>query len=132
MELGRRIAEKLEAATSERVKLNGFGNATRNQSRIKHSVLALAEASLGVGDAAIVVGAGPSLYRRHSLERLYASKFRGTIVATDGALGACLRAGVVPHVVVSVDPHPERIVRWFGDPTLSAPRGDDYFRRQEL
>ena len=131
MELGRRIAEKLEAATSERVKLNGFGNATRNQSRIKHSVLALAEASLGVGDAAIVVGAGPSLYRRHSLERLYASKFRGTIVATDGALGACLRAGVVPHVVVSVDPHRTRIIRWFGVPDLES-SDDDYFRRQEM
>ena len=53
-------------------------------------------------------------------------------MAADGALGACLRAGVVPHVVVSVDPHPERIVRWFGDPTLTAPRDDDYFRRQEM
>jgi hypothetical protein len=43
-----------------------------------------------------------------------------------------LRAGVVPHVVVSVDPHPERIVRWFGNPALTATPADDYFRRQEM
>ena len=132
MELGRKIAQALEAATFERVAGVGFANAECNRPRIARSVLELAETPLGTGDAAIVVGAGPSLSRRRSLERLHASGFAGTIVAADGALGACLRAGVVPHVVVSVDPHPERIVRWFGDPTLTAPRADDYFRRQEM
>jgi Protein of unknown function DUF115 len=132
MELGRKIAEALEAATFERVAGVGLANAEANHPRIARSVLELAETPLGAGDAAIVVGAGPSLYRRRSLERLRDAGFAGTIVAADGALGACLRAGVVPHVVVSVDPHPERIVRWFGDPTLTGPRGDDYFRRQEM
>jgi len=110
MELGRKIAQALEAATFERVAGVGLANAEANRSRIARSVLELAETPLGSGDAAIVVGAGPSLYRRRSLERLRASRFAGTIVAADGALGACLRAGVAPHVVVSVDPHPERIV----------------------
>jgi len=132
VELGRKIARALEAATFERVAGVGLDNAERNRPRIARSVLELAETPLGAGDFAIVVGAGPSLERRRSLERLRASTFAGTIVAADGALGACLRAGVVPHVVVSVDPHPERIVRWFGDPTLTAPREDDYFRRQEM
>jgi hypothetical protein len=132
VELGRKIAQALEAATFERVAGVGLANAERNRPRIARSVLELAETPLGTGDAAIVVGAGPSLHRRRSLERLHASGFAGTIVVADGALGACLRAGVVPHVVVSVDPHPERIVRWFGDSTLTAPRKDDYFRRQEM
>jgi hypothetical protein len=132
MELGRKIAGALEAATFERVAGVGLANAERNHSRIVRSVLDLVETPLGAGDAAIVVGAGPSLHRRRSLERLRASDFAGTIVAADGALGACLRAGVVPHVVVSVDPHPERIVRWFGDPALQAAPADDYFRRQEM
>jgi hypothetical protein len=132
MELGRKIASALEAATFERVAAVGLANAERNHPRIVRSVLELAETSLGAGDAAIVVGAGPSLQRRRSLERLRVSGFAGTVVAADGALGACLRAGVVPHVVVSVDPHPERIVRWFGDPTLTAVPADDYFRRQEM
>jgi len=131
MELGRRIASQLAGATFERVAGIGLANAELNRARIGRSVLDLAETPLGTGQSAIVVGAGPSLHRRRSIERLRVSGFDGTIVAADGALGACLRGGVVPHVVVSVDPHPDRIVRWFGDPTLVAPRADDYFRRQE-
>ena len=132
MELGRRIASRLTEATFERVAAVGLANAERNQRVIRHSILELAEASLGEGNSAVVVAAGPSLHRRRSLERLKASAFTGTIVAVDGALGACLRHGVTPHVVVTVDPHAERIVRWFGDPMLVAPPRDDYFRRQEM
>ena len=134
MELGDKLALAIEVATFERVAGVGFENAKAHtrEGHIKHSVLELEGAQLGSGDVAIVVGAGPSLRRRQSLERLRASRFDGTIVAADGALGACLRAGVVPHVVVSVDPHLQRIVRWFGDPTLEKPRDDDYFRRQEM
>jgi hypothetical protein len=132
MELGRRIAEALESATFDRVAAVGLANAERNRPHITRSVVALGEGAVGGGDTALVVGAGPSLARRRSLERVRASDWAGTVVATDGALGACLRAGVVPHVVVTVDPHPERIVRWFGDPRLTAPSADDYFRRQEM
>jgi hypothetical protein len=132
MELGRKIARELEAATFEHVASIGLENAERNRPQIVRSVLELRDAQLGTGDTAIVVGAGPSLRRRRSLERLRVSNFAGAIVAADGALGACLRAGVMPHVVVSVDPHPERIVRWFGDPGLTEARADDYFRRQEM
>src|SRR5262245_35774673 len=99
------------------------------------SVMALRDAPLGAGDSALVIGAGPSMRPRGKpalLDRLRVAGYRGTIVAADGALGACLRAGVVPHVVVTVDPHPGRIVRWFGDPSLTAPSADDYFRRQEM
>ncbi|HET8576529.1 MAG TPA: 6-hydroxymethylpterin diphosphokinase MptE-like protein [Methylomirabilota bacterium] len=132
MSLGKQIASALKDATFERVAAVGLANAELNRPRIGRSVLELGQASLGRGDAALVVGAGPSLHRRRSLERLKASGFTGTIVAADGALGACLRAGVVPHIVVSVDPHPERIVRWFGDPALTEAGADDYFRRQEM
>ena len=131
-DLGRKIARSLEGATFERIAAAGLANAELNQPSIRRSVLELGRERLGEGDAALVVAAGPSLRRRGSLERLRASGFRGTIVAADGALGACLRAGVVPHVVVSVDPHRGRIVRWFGDPALTAAPADDYFRRQEM
>jgi hypothetical protein len=131
MELGKRIAARLEAATFERVAGAGLDNARRNQRWVDRSILELREA-VGAGEAAVVVSAGPSLHRRRSLERLRDARFAGLIVAVDGALGACLRAGVVPHVVVSVDPHPGRIVRWFGDPSMTRPPADDYFRRQEM
>jgi len=131
-DLGRRIASQLADATFERVAAVGAENAATNRPRIGRSLLELAASPLGEGHTAIVIGAGPSLHRRKSLERLAASGYAGAIVAVDGALGACLRHGIVPHVVVTVDPHPERIVRWFGDPALTAPSVDDYFRRQEM
>jgi hypothetical protein len=132
MELGRQIASRLKEATFERIAAAGLANAEVNRARIGRSVLELSSLPLGAGDSAVVVAAGPSLHRRQSLERLRKSGYVGTVVAVDGALGACLRAGILPHVVVSVDPHRERIVRWFGDPTLTSPRSDDYFRRQEM
>jgi Protein of unknown function DUF115 len=132
MELGRRIAARLNEATFERIAPLALANAELNRPRIRRSLLELTETPLGEGDAAMVVAAGPSLQRRRSLARLHESGFGGAVVAVDGALGACLRHGVVPDLVVSVDPHGERIVRWFGDPTLTAPSADDYFRRQEM
>lgn len=132
MDLGRRIASRLSEATFERIAPLALANAELNRPRILHSILELAGRRFGEGDAAIVVAAGPSLHRRRSLERLRDAGFRGTLVAVDGALGACLRAGVIPHLVVTADPHAERIVRWFGDPALTAPTADDYFRRQEM
>jgi Protein of unknown function DUF115 len=132
MSLGRQIARQLETATLERIGALGVANAEKHRHLVERSVLELAREPLGDGDAALVVAAGPSLHRRRSLERIARSGFAGTVVACDGALGACLRAGVVPHVVVTVDPHSERIVRWFGDPALTALPVDDYFRRQEM
>ncbi len=132
MDLGKRIASRLEAATFERIAGVGLENAAVNTPKIVRSILALADVALGAGDSAVVVGAGPSRHRKDSLARLRKSGYAGTVVAVDGALGACLRAGVVPHVVVSVDPHRERIVRWFGDPAMTAAPADDYFRRQEM
>lgn len=132
MDLGRRIARQLQDATFERIAAVGLANAELNGPQIRRSILELGAASLGEGDATVVVGAGPSLHRQRSLERLGASGFTGTIVAVDGSLRACLRSGIVPHMVVTVDPHAERMVRWFGDPSLAAPPADDYFRRQEM
>jgi hypothetical protein len=132
MDLGRRIAAQLNGATFDRIAPLALANAELNRPRIHRSLLELTDTPLGAGDSALVVAAGPSLHRRHSLARLREFGYRGAVVAVDGALGACLRHGIVPDLVVSVDPHGERIVRWFGDPTLTAPTADDYFRRQEM
>jgi Protein of unknown function DUF115 len=117
----RRIAGQLREATFDRIAATSLANAEANRAKIGASVRELADRPLGDDDAAVVIAAGPSLQRRRSLERLREAGFRGTVVAVDGALGACLRAGVVPHVVVTADPHAERIVCWFGDPALTAP-----------
>lgn len=134
--LGRRIASSLEQLTLHKVREEGFRNASINQARIaaSSSVLELRKTPLAQGDTAIVMAAGPSLHRRRVAEQIKASGFRGVIVATESALGYCLRNDLVPDLIVTLDPHPTRIVRWLGDPRLSEARlnSDDYFRRQDL
>ena len=80
----------------------------------------------------LVISAGPSLYKQNILKRIY-NRFTGTIVATDGAYIQCLKAGILPDYVLTLDPHPTRMVRWFGDPDyVRNSAGDDYFDRQDL
>lgn len=83
----------------------------------------------------LVVSAGPSLYREKILNRVFAHLAEGAsplqLVVTDGAYIQCLKAGIVPDWVITIDPHPTRIVRWFGDPHWET-RNDDYFERQDL
>lgn len=80
----------------------------------------------------LIVSGGPSLHKKKSIEVIRQSGFKGYIVSADGSFGHCLRNGLVPDFVVTVDPDPHRIIRWFGDPRLSERPVDDYFRRQDL
>ncbi len=124
------LSDGLDAKTRQYSQL-GIANAERNRPYIKQSIKEL----LGTADSktCLVVSGGPSLLRRRSLERLKDIASAFVIVAADGALGHCLRAGLVPDYVASVDPHGERIVRWFGDDELDeAKLQDDYFRRQDI
>lgn len=134
--LGRRIASSLEGLTLHKVREEGFRNAGINQPRIatSKSVLALRDTPLMEGDTALVIAAGPSVGRRRVADTIKASGFRGVIVATESALSYCFRHDIVPDLVVTLDPHPTRIVRWLGDPALTDARlhADDYFRRQDL
>ncbi|MBK7843494.1 MAG: DUF115 domain-containing protein [Bdellovibrionales bacterium] len=81
----------------------------------------------------LVISAGPSLFKRKSIQRIRESKFDGVIVAIDASLSACLREGLIPDFVLTLDPHVTRMVRWFGDPQLEEnSKNDDYFLRQDL
>lgn len=83
--------------------------------------------------SAIVVSGGPSLARRDSIARIRDARYDGAIIAVDASLAACLRQGLIPDYVLTLDPHPTRIVRWFGDHHWEEhARGDDYYERQEL
>ncbi len=121
------IAEATYRKTAE----VGLRHAEANLPYIRQSIADL-DGIYAEGESALVVSAGPSLHRNDTAARIKASGFRGMIVVTDGALGYCLRNGLVPDFVVSVDPHPTRIVRWFGDLELERRAPDDYFRRQDL
>jgi len=110
----------------------GLEHAQLNLSYISHSVLDLPAELPKLPESAVVVAAGPSLRRQRIIPRLKVLQDQFTIVCCDGALPMCLRGGLVPDIVVSVDPHRDRIVRWFGDPNLNERPDDDYYRRQDL
>ncbi len=52
---------------------------------------------------ALVIGAGPSLYRRRHLELLSEKEFDGVIFAADRAVKDCLDHGVVPDYIMVLD-----------------------------
>lgn len=84
-------------------------------------------------DSAIIVSAGPSLYKNNILERIKSTGYDGTIIAIDGSYVRSLKLNILPDYILTLDPHPTRLVRWFGDPNFEKNlEGDDYFSRQDL
>ncbi len=134
--LGRRIVAELDRLTLEKVAEIGFTNAQANAHVIAKgkSILALRETPLIENRDVLVIAAGPSVQRHGAIGHIKQSGFHGVIVATESAMSSCLRNGIVPHLVVTLDPHHSRIVRWFGDPSLTedALSQDDYFARQDM
>ena len=125
--------EIISLATLRKTGDIGFEHAKSNAIYIKKTIKDLAqEIKNDPPKPALVISAGPSLHRKKSLEAIKQLDFPGHIVAVDGSLGHCLRNGVVPDYVVTVDPDPHRIIRWFGDTRLAERPEDDYFRRQDL
>lgn len=135
-ETARRIVQHMEQITWERHGELALANARRNADLLHHgrSLTWLRDEGVGEGDAAIVVAAGPSIRRHDPIKAIKTSAFKGAIIATDSALAYCLRNDVVPDLVVTLDPHAKRIVRWFGDPELTEAdvAADDYYRRQDM
>lgn len=60
----------------------------------------------------LIIGAGPSLFRKNHLELLADNKFDGIIIATDRILKDCLEHGIIPDMVVSLDGS-EKILPYF-------------------
>jgi len=83
--------------------------------------------------SAIVISAGPSLHYNDTLKKISQANYEGSIISIDGSYVKCLKAGLIPDYVLTLDPHPTRMVRWFGDPLFEKNmEGDDYFSRQDL
>lgn len=127
--LDKRELQIITDATFNKTAEIGFLHARKNASYIKKTIKDL---DVKTQKPALVISAGPSLHRRKSIDVIKKSGFKGHIVAVDGTLGHCLRNGIVPDFVLTVDPHPHRIVRWFGDTKLRERPEDDYFSRQDL
>ena len=111
-------------------------NINHNCSYLKKgsSIKFLKDQNFGKKKIAIIIGSGPSLKRNDQTTVLRKYKDKVIIIACDGSLFYCLRNNIVPDLVVTLDSHPTRIIRWFGDENLNSNklRKDDYFRRQDL
>lgn len=134
------IVTKLHAnmadLTIEKIGKIGLENAENNMSHILYgkSVLKLRETNIYQSNKALVIAAGPSLHRYDFAKIIKESCYDGMIITTESSMSWCLRNNIKPDLVVTVDPHPERIVRWFGDPdlTIEKIKDDDYFSRQDM
>ncbi len=130
--LDRACLDLVAQATFQKTAEIGFQHARQNLPFMKQTVLELPRTAPEKGTSAISMAAGPSLHRRGTIQTIKDLDYRGTLVVADGAMGHCLRNGLIPDYVVCVDPHPTWIIRWFGDPDLARRADDDYFRRQDL
>lgn len=115
----------------------GLDNARANQPMITHSIDELRGEVLPghFGESALIITAGPSLHKQNPAKLIEEMGYHGPIIAVDAALSYCLRNSLVPDYVISVDPHHEFILRWFGDPDLGSRTKHeyyDYLARQEL
>jgi hypothetical protein len=135
-ELGLVLVENMQGITLNRIGDVGLNNAQNNLKYLDRgsSLKELRNAPLGQGDQAVIIAAGPSLHKTNVANKLKSSEFKGAIVVPDSAVLYCLRNEIIPDLVVTVDPHAKRVVRWFGDPTLSKSdlASDDYFSRQDM
>lgn len=131
--LGIALAQNLTDVTLEKCASIGLENARQNLPYYSKDILHLKEEMQEV-NSAIVIAAGPSLHRNNVAKKILESDYTGALIATESALAYCFRNSLVPDLVVTLDPHPKRIVRFFGDPNLSIEdlETDDYFRRQDL
>jgi len=134
--LGMQLVAQMSEITRDRTQDMALENARNNLAAIQKgkSLKALRNISMGEGDKAIIIAAGPSLRRKNVARQLLDANYSGAIIATESSMLYCLREGIIPDLVVTVDPHPKRIVRWFGDPELTEAdlKADDYFERQDL
>ena len=135
-ELGLKFVAVMKQITMDRIGGIGMANARGNVQYLNRgkNLKALREESLGEGNSALIIAAGPSLKRHDVAHGLKKSNYNGAVIATDSALRYCLRNEIFPDLIVTLDPHAKRIVRWFGDPQLKEADldEDDYFSRQDM
>ncbi|MEM6961532.1 MAG: 6-hydroxymethylpterin diphosphokinase MptE-like protein [Myxococcota bacterium] len=138
-DFGLQLLERMNELTLLRHGGTCFKNAEENRQHIKkgESLVQLRKLSknsaIGSGASAIIIAAGPSVRKQDPASQIRASGYQGAVICTDSATSYCLRSGLIPDLIVSVDPQPS-IIRWFGDPELSRSEveANDYFRRQDL
>ena len=83
---------------------------------------------------ALIVSGGPSLRIINHIKQIKRFEKKLIIICTDGSLFYLLENNIIPDLLVCLDPHPTRIIRWFGDENLNKKKllKDNYFRSQDI
>ncbi len=135
-DVGRRLVENMENMTADRIRDRSLTNARANVRYLENgrSIAALKGQKFKPKDSAVIIAAGPSIRHQDPIKAIKKVDYGGAIIATESAMRYCLQNDVMPDLVVSVDPLPGRIIRWFGDPELTQDmiEQDDYYRRQDM
>lgn len=127
------VAVEIEAISRNLHQSALVRHARDNAGRITRTLRDIPLLSGGKAMSAIVISAGPSVHRQKHISQVLSSGYRGTVIAVDGSFISCLKAGLIPDYVLTLDPHETRIVRWYGDPEFEKNSlNDDYFQRQDL
>ena len=123
-------------STFKKVAGEVMSNAKKSYNCIKfgRSIKDLRNFNFNKSDIAIVVGGGPSLKLNNQIKTIKNYQNKSIIIACDGSLYYLLRNNIIPDLTITLDPHPTRIIRWFGDKKLNKKKliSDDYFARQDL
>ena len=135
--LGIKLSEKIGEATILATQHISLDNVKINQPYFGQTIDDLPEVQQPKSNRpVIVICAGPSLRRRNTIARISAAIKRGLeidVIAVDSSLGHCLRGGIIPDYMVTVDPdyYGYQMVRFLGDPELSSRPKDDFFVRRD-
>ena len=134
------LAQNLVSQMNE-ITLNRIGEMTLENARINQvftnrgkSIAELRNQKIGQGESAIVMASGPSNKHHNPIVPIKSSGFKGALVIPESAMRYLLSNGVIPDLIVTVDPHPTRMIRWFGNPHLTEEslKKDDYYCRQDM
>jgi len=109
---------------------NLIANSINNLKYIKKSINNL---PIVPNNSALIIAAGPSLEKLKIIQRLKSLNYKGLVIAIDATYTRLLNNDIYPDYVLTLDPHPTRMIRWFGDYNFERNiKGDDYFQRQDL
>ena len=130
------LVSQMNEITLNRIGEMNLENARVNQAFIDRgkSLAELRNQQIGQGESAIIMASGPSNKQHNPILPIKSSGFKGALVIPESAMRYLLSNGIIPDLVVTVDPHPTRMIRWFGNPHLTEEslKKDDYYCRQDI
>ena len=126
-----KLQKKLSKVTDKSLISEILKNIYRNSKITKKhfSIKKLKNESFGKEKVALVVSGGPSLRRNNHIKVIKKYRKKIIIICADGSLFYLLENNIIPDLVVTLDPHKTRIIRWFGDKYLKKKAGTDFHER---